>query len=78
MKVIIYSTLTCLHCVAAKEFFKEKKIEYTDKDVSKNKKAAEEMVKKSGQNSVPVIDIDSKIVVGFDRDKIADLLGVED
>ncbi|GBE20580.1 MAG TPA: NrdH-redoxin [Candidatus Pacearchaeota archaeon] len=78
MVVTIYSTPTCPHCIVAKEFFKEKGIKYKDIDVSKDEKAAEEMVRKSGQRGVPVIDIDGKIIVGFERDKVAKLLGIKD
>ena len=58
----------------AKEFFKEHNIAYEEKDVSVDEKAREEMVAKSGQLGVPVIDIDGKIVVGFDESAIKELL----
>ena len=73
-KIKIYSTPTCPHCVQAKEFFKEKNIEYEDIDVSENPKAAEEMQKLSGGTTVPVIDIDRKIFTGFDQEKIEQAL----
>jgi len=69
-KVTIYSTPTCTYCKAAKEFFKENKISYKEIDVSKDQKAAKEMVDKSGQMGVPVILIDGKILVGFDQEKV--------
>ncbi|HLD54623.1 MAG TPA: glutaredoxin family protein [Candidatus Nanoarchaeia archaeon] len=69
MKIIIYSTPTCPSCKNVKEFLKEKKIKFTIKDVS-SKKNADEMIKKSNQMSVPVIDIDGKIIIGFDKDKL--------
>lgn len=75
MAVKIYSTPTCPYCKQAKEFFKEKGVKFTDVDVSKDQKAQEEMVKKSGQMGVPVIDINGTVVVGFDRAKIESLLG---
>ena len=74
MTVKIYSTPTCPWCKKTKEFFKENKIKYTDIDVQSNQKAAKEMVEKSGQTAVPVIDIDGKIVVGFDEKKLKSLL----
>ena len=73
-KVKIYTTPTCQYCKAAKEFFKEEGIKFEEVDVTKDKKAAEEMVKKSGQMGVPVIIIDGELTVGFDRDKIEELL----
>ena len=69
-KVTIYTTPECTYCKAAKEFFKENKVSYKEIDVSKNQKAAKEMVDKSGQMGVPVILIDDKIIVGFDQEKI--------
>ena len=69
-KVKVYSTPTCPWCVKAKEYFKEKGIKFEDIDVSVDKEIASEMVEKSGQMGVPVIDIDGKIIVGFDKDAI--------
>jgi glutaredoxin-like YruB-family protein len=68
--IIIYSTPTCPWCKLAKNFFKEKGVEYKDIDVSTDEKAAEEMVHKSGQYGVPVIDIDGQIIIGFDQEAI--------
>jgi len=65
--VIIYTTTACVWCKKAKEFFKENNIKFTEKDVGSDMMAANEMIEKSGQMSVPVIDIDGKIVVGFDK-----------
>lgn len=75
-KIKIYSTLTCVYCKMAKEFFTENNIEYTDVDVAADLKEREEMVQKSGQMGVPVIDIDGEIIIGFDRDKIKGMLGL--
>ncbi|HIG95054.1 MAG: Glutaredoxin-like protein, YruB-family [archaeon GW2011_AR13] len=69
MKIIIYSTPTCPSCKNVKEFLKEKKIKFITKDVS-IKKNADEMIKKSNQMSVPVIDINGKIIIGFEKDKL--------
>lgn len=76
-KIKIYSTPTCVYCKMAKEFFKENNIEYTDVDVAVDLKEREEMVQKSGQMGVPVIDIDGEIIIGFDRSRIEGLLGVK-
>lgn len=64
-KIIIYSTPTCPYCVYAKNFFKEKGVSFEDVDVSIDRTRAMEMVEKSGQMGVPVIDIGGKIIVGF-------------
>lgn len=69
-KVTIYSTSTCPWCYKAKEFLKQNKIKFEDKDISSDDSAREEMIKKSGQMGVPVLDIDGKIIVGFDQEAI--------
>ncbi|MDO8663788.1 MAG: glutaredoxin domain-containing protein [Candidatus Wildermuthbacteria bacterium] len=76
MQIKVFSTPTCPYCVTLKEFLKEKGFQFADIDVSKDEKELEEMIKKSGQMGVPVIDIDGNIVVGFDRDKIVKLLNL--
>lgn len=74
MKVRVFSTKFCPYCVTLKQFLKEHNIEFEDIDVSENKAAAEEMIQKSGQMGVPVIDIDGQMIVGFEKEKIAKLL----
>ena len=69
-KVIVYSTPTCPYCNAAKEYLKENKIEFEDVDVSKNQDRAQEMIEKSGQMGVPVLDINGTIIVGYDKEAI--------
>lgn len=73
----IYSTPTCVYCNSLKEYLKSKNMEYTDVDVSVNEKELEEMVEISGQMGVPVIDIDGNIIIGFDREKVDELLGIK-
>ena len=68
--VIIYTTPTCPFCAMAKKFLQENGIEYSEKNVASDKEAAIEMIEKSGQMGVPVLDIDGEIIVGFDRDAI--------
>jgi len=68
--VTIYTTPTCGFCHMAKEYFKSRDVKYQEFDVTQDPKKAEEMVSKSGQMGVPVIDIDGKIIVGFDRPNI--------
>ena len=75
-KVTIYSTPTCGYCKMAKEFFAEKGIEYTEYDVSTDEARRDEMVEKTGQMGVPVIDIEGQVVVGFDKDKLSGMLGL--
>ncbi|MCL5257978.1 MAG: glutathione S-transferase N-terminal domain-containing protein [Patescibacteria group bacterium] len=73
-KVIIYTTPTCSFCHKAKEFFDKNNIKYEEKDVTINDQTLAEMVKKSGQMGVPVIDVDGQIVVGFDQPALVNLL----
>lgn len=73
-KVIIYSTPTCPYCVYAKSFFKEKGVHFEDVDVSRDRNRAMEMVEKSGQMGVPVIDIGGNIIVGFQPKVFEELL----
>lgn len=72
--ITVYSTQTCPYCVLAKRYLTAKGVEYKDVDVGVDRAAAMEMVKKSGQMGVPVIEIDDKIVVGFRQDVIDQLL----
>jgi len=72
----IYSTPTCIYCHNLKKFLKEHNIQFEDINVAENQEALKEMVEKSGQMGVPVVEIDGQIVVGFDREKISKLLGI--
>ncbi|MFH1056429.1 MAG: glutaredoxin domain-containing protein [Candidatus Micrarchaeota archaeon] len=74
--VKIFTTPTCVYCVMAKQFFKEKKVEYNELDVSKDRSAAEEMIEKSGQMGVPVIEVDGKIILGFDKPALKQALEI--
>ena len=76
--VTIYSTPTCPFCQMAKEFFKEHNIEYTDIDISKDEEKQKEMIEKSKQMGVPVIEIDGEIVVGFEKKQLAKLLKIDE
>lgn len=77
MKVIIYGTDSCPWCHKAREFMKEHKVNFIDKNVGEDQKAAQEMIKKSGQQGVPVIDVDGDIIVGFDEDRLRSLLNIK-
>lgn len=74
--VIIYSTPTCHFCHAAKEFFTENNVAFTEHDVASDMDKRTEMIELTGQMSVPVIRIDEDIVIGFDEDKIKELLKI--
>ncbi len=74
--VKIYSTPSCYYCLTLKEFLKENNIEFEEIDVSKEKKAQEEMIEKSGQMGVPVVEIEGEIIIGFDKEKISQLLNI--
>ena len=75
-EVTIYSTPTCHFCQLAKEFFKENGIKYTEYNVLADLERRQEMVDKSGQLGVPVINIGGDIIVGFDQVEISSLLGI--
>lgn len=77
-KIKIYSTPSCLYCQTLKTFLDEEGFKYEDINVAENHQAAEEMIQKSGQMGVPVTEIDGEIVVGFDKERISELLGIED
>ncbi|MHB9037438.1 MAG: glutaredoxin family protein [Armatimonadota bacterium] len=72
--VAVYSTPTCPYCRQAKDYLKEKGVEFTDYNVATDLDARNAMVQKSGQLGVPVIDVDGHIVVGFNRQKIDELI----
>lgn len=76
-KVTIYTTPTCVYCKMTKAFFKENNVQYEEKDVSADHAAVDEMVKKSGQMGVPVVDIDGQILVGFDKEGLSRLLQIK-
>ena len=76
-KIKIYTTPTCAYCKMAKEYFKSKGFEYEEYNVATDIAKQKEMIDKTGQFGVPVIDIDGKIVIGFDRPKINELLNIK-
>ena len=75
--IIIYTTPSCVYCKMAKEFFKENGVEYKEFNVAVDDNSRDEMVQKSGQLGVPVIEIDGKVVVGFDKPRLSELLGIK-
>lgn len=77
-KIRIFTSVSCPYCFTLKEFLKENNIEFEEVDVSKDKKAREEMIKKTGRLEVPIVEIDGQIVVGFDKEKISKLLNIKE
>ncbi len=75
-RVIVYSTPTCSYCIRTKQFLTENNIPFENYDVSSDQQKAEEMIQKSGQMGVPVLDIDGQIIVGFDKERIKQALGL--
>ncbi len=73
----IYTTPSCVYCKMAKDFFSKNNLKYQEFDVFQDLKAREEMIEKSGQLGVPVIDVDGQIILGFDRPKLTELLEID-
>ena len=76
-RVTVYTTPTCSWCITLKTHLKNNGIRYSEVDVSKDQKAAEAMVRKSGQQGVPQTDINGTMIIGFDKVKINKLLGIQ-
>jgi len=74
--IIIYSTPTCHFCQLAKEFLAENNVSYTEHDVSSDLEKRQEMIEKSDQMGVPVIFVGEEMIVGFDKEKLASLVGI--
>jgi glutaredoxin 3 len=75
-KITVYSTPTCPYCIRLKQFLKERNLQFNDIDVSVDSQAADEIVRRTGQMGVPVVDIDGRIIIGFDRRLIEEALGL--
>ena len=76
-RVIVFSTPTCSYCNMAKQYFRRNKVRFRDVDISKDPAAARDLVRRTGQMGVPVIDIGGKMIVGFDKPKINDMLNIK-
>jgi len=76
-KAIIYTTPTCVYCKMAKEFFHKNKVQYQEFNVASDEKARDEMINKSHQMGVPVIDVEGEIIVGFNRPELERALGLK-
>lgn len=77
-RVKVYSTPNCPWCRMVKDFLNEHGIAFEDINVAVSRKAAREMIEKTGQRGVPVIDIEGKVVIGFDEKKLRELLNIKD
>lgn len=75
-KVTIFTTPTCHFCKMAKVFFQNNGVDYEEHDVQADLKAREQMLRESGQMGVPVIKVDNEIVIGFDEERLRELLKV--
>ncbi len=75
-KVTVYSTPTCPWCDKAKEFLKENNIHYNEVNVAADHKVAQEMIEKSGQMGVPVIEVDGQVIVGYDKNALKKALKI--
>lgn len=73
--ITVYSTPTCVYCKMAKDYFTSKGLTYSEYNVAEDNAKLDEMVQKSGQMGVPVIDIDGKVFVGFNKKEIETALG---
>ncbi len=76
-EVKLYTTSSCGYCKLVKEFLKEKNIRYTEFDVGMDAIKRNEMLEKTGQMGVPVIDIDGEIIIGFDKERLSQILGIK-
>lgn len=76
-RILVFTTPHCPYCRATKRYLRQRGIPFKEVDVSRDQAAARDMVRRSGQSGVPVIDVGGKIVVGFDRAKIDRLLGLK-
>jgi len=70
MSISIYSTQSCPYCTMVKNYLKEKKVPFSEYDVGRDPRRADEMVRKSGQMGVPVVDINGRVIVGFNKPEI--------
>jgi len=76
-KVSIYSTPSCTYCSQAKEFFKANNVPFDEFNVAADQAKRQEMITKTGQMGVPVILVDDEVIIGFDRTRLIELLGIQ-
>lgn len=76
-KVTVYSTPSCPWCHAVKQFLSDHKVKFDDINVATDQKKAMEMIEKSGQMGVPVVEVGKEIIIGFDEARIRKALGLK-
>lgn len=76
LRVTVYTSPGCPPCGLVKAYLREHGISFSSIDISRDERAAREIVRRSGQQAVPQIDVNGRIVVGFDQAKLANLLGI--
>jgi len=77
-RITVFSTPVCPYCITLKAFLKDKGFDFEDVDISQNEKKKEEIIEKTGKMQAPIIEIDDQIVVGFDKEKICQLLNIKE
>lgn len=77
-RIVVFSTPLCPYCDTLKEFLKENNIKFEEVDVSRDEKLKDEIIKKSGQIGVPVVEINGEMIAGFDKKKICQLLDIKE
>jgi glutaredoxin 3 len=75
-RVLVFTTPTCSWCTRVKAYLRENRVQFREIDVSRDQKAADNLVRKTGQMGVPVVEIDGRPIVGFDKQRIDALLGL--
>ncbi|MBU0635790.1 glutaredoxin family protein [Candidatus Micrarchaeota archaeon] len=78
MSVSVYTTTTCPYCTMVKEYLKSHNVDFQEINVGEDQEKAQEMIQKSGQTGVPVLDINGKIIIGFNRDAIKEALDIKE
>jgi glutaredoxin 3 len=76
-QAVIYSTPTCTYCRLAKDFFRENNVSFVEYDVAADVNKRTEMIEKSGQMGVPVIEVGENVLIGYDKETLAELLGIK-
>ena len=75
-RVLVFTTPTCPWCVRVKKYLRERHVPFREIDVARDQRAARDLVRRTGQQGVPVVEIDGKPIIGFDKPKIDKLLGL--
>jgi len=76
MAVTVYTTPTCGYCKATKRYLQEKRVRFSEVDVSRDAQAADDIARRAGRRAVPVIDVNGRLIVGFDKRRLNAALGI--